>query len=223
MATTPQNSMMAMLSQMTPMGGVASPMQMYAARQNRAADPQAFRAMQAGPQLPDPMARAREHFLAARDQVRPVVQEFRSLRGPDRRDMLPELQAARQQFAPIKEWFHGLKDIPRGEAIGVASMGPPRAWSPPQLAEPMQVPQFAGLPQHNGTVEGLLAVLHEQNGGVPGGGGTGGGNGGDNLLPITNERTATPEQLEAYHRQLREKYWRDFNGGGRGSDVRSGT
>ncbi len=51
-------------------------------------------------------------------------------------------------------------------ASGHAPMGPAVPWQPARLAPMMTVPQFPGVPQHDGTITSLLAMLRQQAGGA---------------------------------------------------------
>lgn len=232
-AAQPGGNILAMLSQVAPMGGVASPMQMHGAQQNlrearQSGDGvrdarQQYRALQAGPQLPNPMAIAKDHVSAARQQFKPLQREFRSLDPAGRKAMRPELQEARGHLGMMRDWYQGLKALPYGEAVGTASMGPPRPSAGPQMMPMMAMPQFPGLPPVNSIGE-LVQLMQHRTADRMGTGGdrNGGGDGSGSLLPITDERTATPEQLAEYYRRLEEERRqrelageREF-GGGRG-------
>ena len=109
----------------------------------------------------------------------------------------------RAEFRKMRDWFRAIKDMPSSQQ-GLVSFGPPlpaAATAPPQLAESMTVPQFPGVPQHDGTIVGLLAALTGQTG--TGGGGGGGGGGG--TLISTPFGDFTREELAAQREDHNQK------------------
>lgn len=126
-------------------------------------------------QLPDPMQRAWEHFTNARENFLPIQQEFRGMEGSERAAAGPEFQQERNEFGQIRDWYRDLQGMTDAEARGTAAFGPPRMNSGPQFAPMLEVPQFPGMDQHDGTVQGLLGLLQKQTADQIGGGGGGGG------------------------------------------------
>jgi len=72
--------------------------------------------------------------------------------------------------------------------------GPQLEWGNPVLGQLPAVPQFSSVPQHDGTIQGLLGVLGNQSGS---GGGTG-TKGNDPLITTPDGIQMTQSQWDAY-------------------------
>ena len=118
---------------------------------------------QGGMDLANPVSLAREHFANAREQFNPILAQFRAMQpGPEKAAARPGFEAARNQYDQTRDWFAGLRNMTPNDATGFAALGPPRPWAPAQLAPTMPIPQFPGMPRHDGTIGSLLAILQKQ-------------------------------------------------------------
>jgi hypothetical protein len=150
------------------------------------------------------MAIARERFLNDKANFAEDKAAFQALpHGQERAEATPGFRSAHDQFQSIRDWFRGLQDMTPGQAKGMAQFGPPIPWGAPKLAEPMAVPQFPGMAQHDGTIRGLLGILQQQTAGGAAGGGGGGGSStdGSQIITTPDGTKMTQAEWDAYQAQ----------------------